>query len=141
MRSTHRRTRFRLRTPPTMTSGNLTNDGHGASYTAYDAENYMTACTVSGISSSYAYDGNERRVMKTVGTAAPTIFVYDVGGKLVAEYAGQATNGGTSYLTTDHLGSTRVVTDSSAATVARHDYLPIGTEIQAGLGGRTLGLG
>ena len=52
-----------------------------------------------------------------------------------------ATNGGTSYLTTDHLGSTRVVTDGNKAVIARHDYLPFGEEIPSGIGNRTPGLG
>ncbi|HYL99832.1 MAG TPA: RHS repeat-associated core domain-containing protein, partial [Blastocatellia bacterium] len=38
---------------------------------------------------------------------------------------------GTSYLTTDHLGSTRVITDSSTTpnVLERDDYLPFGEEI------------
>src|SRR5262245_28741950 len=80
-----------------------------------------------------------------VGTpsASTSVFVYDVAGKLIAEYGGvtSSSNAGTSYLTTDHLGSTRVVTNSSGAVIARHDYLPFGTEIQAGTGGRTPGQG
>jgi RHS repeat-associated protein len=68
--------------------------------------------------------------------------VYNFGGQLIAEYGGAATNGGTSYLTTDHLGSTRVVTNSTAGAVARHDYLPFGEEIPAGTGSnRMAGLG
>jgi RHS repeat-associated protein len=63
--------------------------------------------------------------------------VYTVDGKLIAEYGGQGTNGGTSYLITDHLGSTRLVTDSQGNMRARHDYLPFGEEILAGIGGRT----
>jgi hypothetical protein len=42
-----------------------------------------------------------------------------------------------SYLTTDHLGSTRVVTDGSAVVKARHDYLPFGEEIETSVGGRS----
>ena len=34
----------------------------------------------------------------------------------------------TCYLSTDHLGSTRMVTDQSGNVVARHDYLPFGDE-------------
>src|SRR5262249_21626314 len=34
-----------------------------------------------------------------------------------------------SYLTTDHLGSTRVVTDGNGGVKSRHDYLPFGEEI------------
>jgi hypothetical protein len=40
-------------------------------------------------------------------------------------------------LTTDHLGSTRVVTDSGRVLKARHDYLPFGEELPSGVGGRT----
>ncbi|OFV97450.1 MAG: hypothetical protein A3H94_02965 [Acidobacteria bacterium RIFCSPLOWO2_02_FULL_60_20] len=38
---------------------------------------------------------------------------------------------GTQYITTDHLGSTRVITDSSKAVVECKDYLPFGDEIIA----------
>src|SRR4029077_10188839 len=37
--------------------------------------------------------------------------------------------GGVSYLTTDHLGSTRVVTNSTGGVKARHDYLAYGEDI------------
>jgi RHS repeat-associated protein len=59
--------------------------------------------------------------------------------QLIAEYATVAASGGggTSYLTADHLGSTRVVTDSSGNVTARHDYLPFGEEIPATIGGRS----
>jgi len=39
------------------------------------------------------------------------------------------------------LGSTRVATDANGGVRARHDYLPFGEEIQAGIGGRTAGQG
>jgi RHS repeat-associated protein len=39
------------------------------------------------------------------------------------------------------LGSTRLVTDSQANVRARHDYMPFGEEISAGIGGRTSGQG
>lgn len=48
---------------------------------------------------------------------------------------------GTRYLTSDTLGSPRVVTNSSGAVVSRHDYLPFGQELFAGTGGRTTGMG
>ena len=60
----------------------------------------------------------------------------------MAEYTTRAnTSNGTSYLTTDHLGSTRLVTGQDGTVKARHDYLPFGEELQAGIGGRTSGLG
>jgi RHS repeat-associated protein len=60
-------------------------------------------------------------------------------GQLIAEYSTVASSGagGTSYLTADHLGSTRVVTDSGGNVKARHDYLPFGEEIPATIGGRS----
>ena len=91
---------------------------------------------------SYFYDGDGKRVKRVVGsgsTAVTTIMVYNALGQLVAEYSDQAPlgSGGTSYLTSDHLGSTRVVTDSSGAVKKRYDYLPFGEEIAASIGGRS----
>ena len=48
---------------------------------------------------------------------------------------------GTSYATSDHLGSPRVITNSSAGVVSRHDYMPFGEELCSGVGGRTSGMG
>jgi len=70
------------------------------------------------------------------------VFVYNAGGQLIAEYTtGQPQSGGTSYLTTDTLGSTRLVTDGAGVVKARHDYLPFGEELGAGIGGRTTAQG
>jgi RHS repeat-associated protein len=67
-------------------------------------------------------------------------YVYDAFGQLAAEYssAAKTTNPacGTCYLTTDHLGSTRLITDAEANVIARHDFLPFGEEIPAGTAGR-----
>lgn len=66
-----------------------------------------------------------------------TVFVYDVAGRVVAEYSNQVQQNGTSYLTQDHLGSTRAVTDKDGAIRSRHDYFPFGEEVGAGAAGRT----
>lgn len=66
---------------------------------------------------------------------------YNAAGELAAEYGGPAQTPGTRYLTTDHLGSTRLVTDASGNVLSRHDYLPFGEEIPAGVGGRTTAMG
>jgi RHS repeat-associated protein len=86
----------------------------------------------------YAYDGNGRRVVKTSSSGAQTVYVYDAGGELVSEYSigTSAPPCTTCYLSLDHLGSTRLVTDQSGNTVSRHDYLPFGEEIAANTGGR-----
>jgi RHS repeat-associated protein len=107
---------------------------------------------------AYVYDGAGQRVRKLVGEN--TRFVYGIGGGLVAEYDGSSGNlkkeyiaegitieptavnsNGTQYPTRDHLGSPRVITNSSASVVSRHDYMPFGEELGAGTGGRTTGMG
>jgi len=120
-------------------AGNQTADGQPGDQYFYDCDSRMTRCTVGGTSSIYLYDGSGERVSKTAG-GITTTFAYDAGGSLIAEYGGpMPANSGTSYLTTDHLGSTRVVTNSdpTPAVISRHDYLPFGEEITQLVGGRT----
>ena len=90
------------------------------------------------LTQSYSYDGSGQRVKKVAGSVT-TLFVYNVAGQLIAEYTSpdQATASGTSYLTSDTLGSTRVVTNASGVVKARYDYLPYGEEIGASIGGRS----
>ena len=102
----------------------------------YDAENRMVSYTPSG--TTYTYDGNGQRVQK-IANGVTTTYVYDAFGKLAAEYTS-----GTypippctlCYLSTDHLGSTRMVTDRNGALISLHDYLPFGEEINSGYAGR-----
>ena len=117
----------------------------GAAYFVYDAENRMRGAGggPEGGGARYDYDGQGRRVRKVRG-AQVTVFVYDAHGRLAAEYSdgadtdgGADAAGGTSYLTQDHLGSTRAVTDAAGRVRSRYDYLPFGEEIRAGTGGRT----
>ena len=103
----------------------------------YDAENLEVSFSATG--TSYGYDGNGQRVLKT-GGGVSTVYVYDAAGALAAEYS-SATPGSspctTCYVSVDHLGSVRMVTDQSGTVVARHDYLAFGEEIGAGYAGRT----
>ena len=137
-------------------AGNLLNDTVH-SYT-YDAENKISK--VDNVT-AYVYDGAGHRVKKLVGEN--TRFVYGIGGELIAEFDGATGNlkkeyvyggatlitieptavnaNGTQYATGDHLGSPRVVTNSSGAVMSRHDYQPFGTELGAGVGGRTTAMG
>jgi RHS repeat-associated protein len=100
---------------------------------AYDAENRMVSYNggnpVNG-GGTFSYDGDGKRVKKIAGNGR-TIYVYNTLGQLVAEYTDNPspTNNGTSYLTSDSLGTPRVITDASGAVKARHDYLPFGEEI------------
>jgi RHS repeat-associated protein len=122
-------------------AGNLTQDPTH-SY-GYDAENRMAAADGGwngATGASYYYDGDGRRVKKVSGAEA-TVFIYDAAGRLAAEYSNRVESNGTSYLTQDTLGSTRVVTDKDGTAKARHDYFPFGEEASAGIGGRTTNQG
>ncbi len=115
---------------------------------SYDAENRVkTATSASNGSAQYWYDGDGRRVKKLTctGTAActdstagvlKTLYVYDAFGQLTAEYSATAQAAGTQYLTADHLGSTRLVTDGAGGVVRRHDYRPFGQDL-SGVNGRS----
>jgi len=73
------------------------------------------------------------------GPSGLAVYVYDAFGQLAVEYSGSAQVNPpctTSYLSYDHLGSLRVVTDANANVIARHDYVPFGEEIPAGYAGR-----
>lgn len=98
---------------------------------AYDAENRQVKADGGAAAggADYVYDGDGRRVKKVNGAVA-TVCVYDVFGRLVAEYSQQVEANGTRYVTQDYLGSTRVVTDAGGQPKSRHDYLPFGEEIK-----------
>jgi RHS repeat-associated protein len=138
-------------------AGNLLNDG-SHSYT-YDAENKIRKVDTLF---AYTYDGEGQRVRKLVGEDLR--FVYGINGELIAEFSGS--NGsllkeyiygasgllatvepitlnpnGIRYTTPDHLGSPRVVTNSTGGVISRHDYMPFGEELGSGVGGRTTGMG
>jgi RHS repeat-associated protein len=109
----------------------------------YDAENRQISAregpALGGAMETYAYDGNGQRVVKSA-PAGRTVYVYDAFGQLAAEYSNAAPSAPppctTCYLSYDHLGSLRMVTDIYANVVARHDYLPFGEEIPGGWAGR-----
>ena len=84
-----------------------------------------------GTIGEYFYDGDGKRVKKYVpSTGETTVFVYNAGGQLVAEYSTQISQQPqVSYLTTDHLESPRINTDANGTVTARHDYQPFGEEI------------
>jgi RHS repeat-associated protein len=115
-------------------AGNQTSDAQGRMFT-YDAENRQL--TFNGSGGQYFYDGDGHRVKK-IDSSGTTVFVYNAGGQSIAEYtSGTPSGGGTSYLTSDHLGSTRVVTKADGSVKARYDYLPFGEEIPSTVGGRS----
>lgn len=136
--------------------GNQTNDGYtSGGARSYDAENRML--TAQG--HSYVYEADGRRVRRVIVGGQEWWYVYGLGGEMVAEYvAGAApssptkeygyrggqllvtTEGGrVKWLVGDQLGTPRMVVDQSGDLtgtnqVIRHDYLPFGEEIGAGVG-------
>jgi YD repeat-containing protein len=113
-------------------SGNLSAIG-GYVY-QNDSEGRIATVAINGSSTLYGYDGDGRRVFKQT-PANTTNYVYDASGELAAEYstAPQTNPCQTCYLTTDHLGSTRVMTNPAGSAVSQHDYLPFGEEVPLGL--------
>ena len=113
---------------------------------SYDSDNRIKqAKRLSGtnevVIGDYIYDGDGKRV-KTVVGAATTIYVYNIVGQLVAEYTDVLPEtSGTSFITSDALGSTRLVTGSNKEVKERHDYLPFGEEIPAGYSARSSVIG
>ena len=81
-------------------------------------------------------DPNSGLYPKTVAGVA-TYYVYGPDGQLAMEVGGGAPPAGTTgtvWLTTDHLGSTRLVTKAGGTCVGAHDYLPFGEEVPVGWG-------
>ncbi len=128
---------------------------------AYDAENRQVSesNTIGNPAANYYYDGVGQRVLKWIAGGGMTLYIYDALGQLAAEYGPAANtlskeyirfnaqilaieNAGpapcrTCYLSYDHLGSVRMVTDENATVIARHDYLPFGEEIPGNVAGRS----
>jgi RHS repeat-associated protein len=96
----------------------------------YDGEYRLLSSTLGGATTSYTYDGDGRRVMKTAAGGRRTVYVYSALGQVAAEYSDTANpDPGTRYVTIDQLGSTRLVTDATGTCKEAHDYLPFGEEI------------
>lgn len=111
-------------------------------YYEYNGENKLRKANGGAANggSDYFYDGEGRRVKKVIGGAVSvtTVFVYDISGSLVAEYSNaQQQTSGTNYLTSDMLGTPRLITTSNQNVLGRHDYLPFGEEIAATYGSRS----
>ena len=114
----------------------------------------MTSIATSGATETMAYDAFGRRVQKVVPSGPTYNYIYDASGRLATVYstsvgwykdnvfagsgsaiiASENASAGactTCYYTTDHLGSTRMLTDQYGDAVTRHDYMPFGVEISA----------
>ena len=113
-------------------NGSLTANAAGERFD-YDAENHQKEFFAASNASStpdasYFYDGDGRRVKK-VSASETTIFVYDASSQLIAEYSNQISQTPQlSYLTADHLGSPRVITNENGAVTSRKDFTAFGEE-------------
>ena len=136
----------------------------------YDAENRMlTADGANGLANRYVYDADGHRTRRSLNNGGEVWWqVYGIGGELVGEY--QLVSGAPTlrkeygyrngqllvvwdgsetgdrqlqWLVPDHLGSTRIAVDRSGSLggVKRHDFLPFGEELSAGVGIRSAAIG
>ena len=151
-------------------AGNLTFDNYTntASHNyQYDAENRLKQAMVGSTTNTYYYDADGRRVRRVTG-ATETWQVYGLGGELLAEYPANAAaanpqkeygyrngqllvvydatetgNKQWQWLVTDQLGTPRMIADLSGSLTGmkRHDYLPFGEELYAGMGIRSASTG
>ena len=90
-------------------AGNMSNETSTRTMT-YDAENRMVTFNGGSGTSTYYYDGEGRRVKKLDNAGVTSVYVYNAMGQLAAEYSSATFTGpgGTSYISGDHLGSTRL---------------------------------
>ncbi|MGB7069153.1 MAG: RHS repeat-associated core domain-containing protein [Pyrinomonadaceae bacterium] len=110
-------------------TGNVTQDAEGRHF-IYDAENHQTELkdNLNNTIGEYLYDGEGKRVKK-ISASETTIFVYNANGKLVAEYSTEISQTPqVSFLTQDHLGSPRVVTDENGIVTSRKDFTAFGEQ-------------
>ena len=137
-------------------NGNLTSktDGSGTTTFSYDEENRLKQGTLPvGLTVSYAYDGLDRRILRSTSAGANERYVYDGNDVLIdlnADWSVGATylNGlgfdnhlrqtsstsGVSYFLTDHLGSTAGLSDINGNTLEQQNYDSFGN---GGGSGRT----
>ena len=115
--------------------GSVTQDATGQRF-GYDSENrpqefFSAGNAGSTPNATYSYDGEGKRVTKITGSEM-TIFVYDASGQLAAEYSATVVSTETarvSYLTTDHLGSPRIITDQNGKVTSRKDFTAFGEDV------------
>ncbi len=134
----------------TFLRGNLTS--YGGQTFAWDGLDRMTSSTQSSMTWNYLYDGSDERAAKIPPTGSWTYTVRDeskrvesefsgatpsrdnifLGNQLVASYANAAVGGnGPTWLfyASDHLGTPRLLTDLSGATVESRKYWPFGEAV------------
>jgi RHS repeat-associated protein len=102
---------------------------------SWDVENRLAAVNCNGITTSYVYDGDGKRVKTTVGSTVTTYINqyyektgtvvttnYYLGSKLIVVKQGE----NLSYIMQDHLGSTSATTNASGLLTSAIKYFPFG---------------
>lgn len=122
-------------------AGNVTTDNkYRALKYFYDANGRMYKTSTSNdTNQNYAvFDASGSKVATKVNEAW-RFLIYDIGGKLIAEYGGMTATdeGGVKYIHRDLQSSTRCITRASGQVQARLDYQAFGEEIPANIGQRT----
>lgn len=119
-------------------NGNLITSGSNTY--AWDYRNHLTSTTVGGIVTSFGYDHTANRMFKstnfattttpnkyyTTTSATTTKNIFTPGGELIATIIGTGANATTTYVHTDWLGGTNVVTNEDSDTVEVEDPYPYG---------------
>jgi RHS repeat-associated protein len=85
-------------------------------------------------------DGGETRANVQLAFAVSSEFVEGVAKLCAGTSSGTSTSGNLKYVLTDVQGSTRLLMENNSTSsliLARHDYLPFGSEIYSGVGSRT----
>lgn len=127
-------------------NGNLVTDSSNKGYT-YDGNDKQTVVRDlnipigsdpdANVIGRYFYDGEGKRIKKVTNNET-TVFVYDAGGALAAEYSSQTSSEPeTSFITTDNVGSPRVITNWNGTVISRRDHMPYGEDLSSGVGART----
>jgi RHS repeat-associated protein len=114
-------------------NGNLTKDAAQGQNFTFNGENKISEVkdSANNVIAIYFYDGNAKRVKK-ITVEEVVIFVYDANSRLIAEYSTKKVDDPKiSYITRDHLGTPRVMTDYNRQVISRRDYMPFGETITA----------
>lgn len=96
---------------------------------SYDALGRRTSKTESGQTIAYLYDGADAVQETQSGTVNPILT-----GLNIDQRFARNDNGGRTYFLTDHVGSTRALTNAAGSTVNRYDYAPYGQTTQTAAG-------
>jgi len=110
---------------------------------SYDANGRMIKATKPSTPDALSvYDASGMRVAEKVNDVW-RFLIYDIGGKLVAEYGGinGTDEGGVKYLQSDWQGSTRTIVSNSGYVLGRNDFTAYGEEIASAVGLRTASQG